>query len=302
VVIDFLFFTHLLNGLLMVGMPIGLAIYLSKRFNLGWRLWWIGAATFVLSQVGHIPFNSLLTQLFQKGILPTLPSSWIPYFNPVVLGLSAGLFEELTRTAVYGWWARDARSWKKGILMGAGHGGVEAIILGALVLYTFLQMAALRTADLAAILPSNQVALAQQQVNAYWSTTWTASLLGAVERFFTIPIQIALSVIVLQAFIRRQPAWILLAIGWHALVDAISVYLVNIWSGLAWSAYAIEGVIGILSIISVVFLFTLRKSEPETEPLANIQVQQPVPMEAIQPVKPEEEITSDALDKSRYTR
>ena len=52
------FWGHFLNGLLMILMPIGLGLWLEKRLRLGWRLWWIGAATFVLSQVGHIPFNS----------------------------------------------------------------------------------------------------------------------------------------------------------------------------------------------------------------------------------------------------
>ncbi len=208
---DLLFLAHLLNGLLMVGMPIGLGIYLTRRFHIGWRLWWIGAATFVISQIGHIPFNSWLTSLFQSGALPQPPAAWIPYFNPVVLGLSAGLFEELSRTAVYAWWAKDGRSWRRGVLMGAGHGGIEAIILGALVLYTFLQMAALRTVDLTTIFPPTQVAAAQSQVSAYWSASVPASLLGAVERLFTIPTQICFSIIVLQAFTRRQPAWVVVS-------------------------------------------------------------------------------------------
>ena len=32
------FFFHLLNGLLMVGMPLALAVYLTRRFHSGWRL------------------------------------------------------------------------------------------------------------------------------------------------------------------------------------------------------------------------------------------------------------------------
>jgi uncharacterized membrane protein YhfC len=52
--IDTSFIAHLLNGLLMILLPIGLGIYLTRKLSLGWRLWWIGAGTFVLSQVGHI--------------------------------------------------------------------------------------------------------------------------------------------------------------------------------------------------------------------------------------------------------
>ena len=73
-------FAHLLNGLLMVGMPIGLGFFLARRVvtgttgQSGWRLWWIGAAGFVISQIGHIPFNFFLTWLFQQHILPAPPS------------------------------------------------------------------------------------------------------------------------------------------------------------------------------------------------------------------------------------
>ena len=45
---DTLFFAHLLNALLMIGMPLGLVIYLTRTWKLGWRLWFIGAATFIL--------------------------------------------------------------------------------------------------------------------------------------------------------------------------------------------------------------------------------------------------------------
>jgi len=295
---DLLFFAHLFNGLLMVGMPVGLAVFLTRRYRLSWRLWWIGAATFVLSQVGHIPFNSFLTRLFQIGALPQPPASWHPFFNPVVLGLSAGLFEELSRAAVYAWWAKDARSWRRGVLLGAGHGGAEAIILGALVIYGFIQMAALRYMDLSKVIPAGQLQQAQLQLSAYWSASWTGSLLGAVERFFTIPCQICLSVLVLQAFIRRQAGWVALAVLWHAMLDGISLYLVGVWQGQPWSAYAVEGVIGIMAVFSVLFLFALYRSEPEPPPAQ--PVAEPIPVQSIPPAEISQDLSQEALDKSKY--
>ena len=59
-------------------------------------------------------------------------------------------------------------------------------------LHLFLH-ARLRGRDLATLVPSEQLALAQQQVSAYWSTPLGLSLLGAVERAFTIPFHIACS-------------------------------------------------------------------------------------------------------------
>jgi uncharacterized membrane protein YhfC len=234
------------------------------------------------------------------GFLPKPPAAWIPFFNPVVLGLTAGLFEELSRTAVYAWWAKDARSWRRGLLLGTGHGGAEAIILGGLVLYTFLQMVALRHADLSKIIPADQLKIAQQQISVYWSGPWYDALLPAVERFFTIPFHICLSVIVLQAFTRRQPAWVVLAILLHAFTDALSVYLVGAWKGLAWGTYAIEGVIGLISLLGVVIIFCLR--QPEPAPVVDLI---PVPASPliITDIKPVDEtsgIDPDKLDQSKF--
>ncbi len=292
-----LFFTHLLNGLLMIAMPIGLGIFLTRRFHLGWHLWWLGAATFVLSQAGHIPFNWLITRFFQLGILPAPPPSWKPYFYPIFLGLSAGLWEELSRYAVYHGWASDARSWRKGVLLGAGHGGIEAIIFGLLVLYTFFNMVVLRGEDLARIVPPEQMALAQKQIAAYWSAAWPYTMLGALERALTIPCHIAFSLLVLQAFTRRQPFWVGLAVLWHAVVDAVVVYFSTLWAGAAWGAYALEGLLGIAMLISIAIIFSLRTPEPEPPAPQVLTPAAPTPL-VRQDVEPK--ITKEDLDQSRY--
>jgi uncharacterized membrane protein YhfC len=289
---DILFWAHFFNGFLMIALPIGLGIYLARRFKLGWRLWWIGAATFVLSQVGHIPFNWAIGSLLNQTSMVNWPKTVQLIFNAVFGGLSAGLFEESFRYGMYRWWAKNARSWGKGLLAGAGHGGIEAILLGGLALYGFIQLFVLRNADasqLSQVVGADKVELAQAQITAYWSVPWNMSILGAVERFFAIPFQLALSLLVMHAFIRRRGWWIWLAVGLHALVDGVAVYL----AGIGLSAYAIEGVVGLFAILSVIIIFVLRQPEPqlELEPAA-AQVPEFTP-------KPIEE-TPENLDKTRY--
>jgi uncharacterized membrane protein YhfC len=254
---DPIFITHLLNALLMIAMPLGLAIYLTRRFKLGWRLWWIGAAIFILSQVGHIPFNALVSPLFNKAAIVALPVSAQRWIQAIFLGLSAGLFEELFRYGMFRWWARDARSWRKGVLTGAGHGGAEAIAVGLLSLYTFIQLAILRQADLTKLFPASQLDLARSQVQAYWSMPWPYSLLGALERFLTIPIQISLAVIVLQVFTRRQWFWLPLAILYHAIIDTTAVLAASYVHG-AW----IEAFVAFFMLVSIGIIFILRQPEP----------------------------------------
>jgi uncharacterized membrane protein YhfC len=285
---DILFVAHLLNGLLMIAMPVGLAIFLTRRWKLGGRIWWIGTATFILSQIGHIPFNQVVSKLLnQTGMVAWSPTAQL-IFNALFLGLSAGVFEEGARYLILRYWLKDARSWRKGVLFGAGHGGAEAIILGVLVFYTFLQLATIRNADLPRLFPPNQLAAAQQQVHAYWSTTWYAAMLGALERFFTIPCQIAMAVMVMQAFTRRNIGWLFAAIGYHTLLDAVAVFGIRYISPIG-----LEGVLGLFAILSVVIIFLLRQPEPHEENLPG------APETFTPPLVPLEE-TPENLEKTRY--
>lgn len=273
----------------MVAMPVGLAIYLTRRWKPGWRLWLIGAVTFIVSQVGHIPFNIAVSAILNKTSMVDWPKSYQTLFNAVFLGLSAGLFEELFRYGMFRWWAKDARSWKKGILAGAGHGGAEAIILGILVFVTFMQLAAYRNIDLSTVIPAAQLDLAQTQVAAYWSATWYASLLGAVERLFTIPVQIALSVIVLQTFTRKQWFWLWLAFFYHALIDASTVYLLKPL-GMYWT----EALVGGYAVLSVIIIFSLRQPDPAAPEPASVSSN----LTTFE-IKPVDE-TPGNLDNSKY--
>jgi uncharacterized membrane protein YhfC len=111
---NILIITYALNGLLMVAMPLGLAIFLTRRWKMGWGVWLIGAAAFLLSQVGHIPFNLAMGSLLDQTGLAQWPHTAQVIFNAVFLGLSAGVFEEVARYLVLRFWAKKARSWREG--------------------------------------------------------------------------------------------------------------------------------------------------------------------------------------------
>ena len=287
-----LILTYPINFLLMIAIPVMFGFYLTRKFKLDWRLWWIGAATFVLSQLGHIPFNILLTKLFQEGILPSPQAAYQLAFNAIVLGLSAGLWEECTRYATYRWWAKDARSWSNAILMGAGHGGIEAVILGFFTLFTFIQMTALRNADLTTLIPAGQLELAQHQIATYWSNPWYATLLGAIERVFALTAHVALSVIVLQVFTRKHIRWLWAAIGWHAIINALAIYILG-----TWGAYAAETVLAVITLINLAIIFTLRKPEPKLQVESELSpLPEQITLSEIQDI----ESTSENLEQTRY--
>ena len=292
-----LYVTYPLNALLMIALPIGLGVWLAERLGQKWGLFGIGAITFVASQVVHIPLNIGLTALFAQNLLPQPPETWVWWFNPVVLGLTAGLCEESARYAVYRWWIKSARTWRQALMFGAGHGGVEAILLGvsvavAFVTFYFLQRGG---ANLSIVPPEQQAALAGQ-LAAYWSAPWPASLLGAVERAFALCVHLSLAVIVLQAVARRNPLWLAGAILWHAAVNAVALMVLPVWG-----AYWTEAVIGVFALAGIGIVFALRETPAAPAPAPPTQRPPPtLPVDAPAP-DPEAEMRR-RLEETRYEK
>jgi uncharacterized membrane protein YhfC len=253
-----------LSVLIMLVLPILLVIYLTRKFSLSWKLALAGALTFIASQILHIPVVIGLTALFQNGAL-SIPPGWTTIFNAIVLGLLAGIFEETARWILYKFSLKNVRTWNEGVLVGAGHGGVEAFIVGLLGILTLVNMVIMQTADLSTLgIPAEQIELTRQQVDAFWNTPFYLAFLGAIERIFAICLHISLSVMVLYNVVYKKPVWFWLALLWHAFVDAVAVYLFPIVG-----AIALEGIVGVLAGISLLILFRLRPRFVDQGPVQN---------------------------------
>lgn len=253
---------HILNFTGMILLPVILGIWLARRLKLSWKLLLAGALTFIASQVLHIPLVLWLTTAFKNGTLPAIPTAWSLIFNAVLLGLLAGIFEETARYILFKLVFKRSRTWEEGLLVGAGHGGVEALLLGVSAALAFFTMLTYRNLDLATIptIPADQLELARQQVAAYWSAPVYMAILGVVERAFAICLHLALSVMVLYALAAKKPAWFWLAVLWHAVVDGVAVYL-----GQKVGILVTEGAVGVMAIFSLWILFALRPRFPHRE-------------------------------------
>jgi len=242
----------------MILIPIGLVLYLTQKFKLGMRLWWIGAATFILSQIGHLPFNAAISFLIDRAIIPLPPYNYQLLFYAIVFGLSAGIWESVARYAAFRWWAKDARSWKKGVLVGAGHGGAESIILGVIVLRTFILMVTARNIDVNTLTSPEQISSLQAQLHAYWDIPWYLPFIGVTERIFTIIVHISLSLMVMQVFTRKNILWLGLAIAWHSFLDGLAIY-----ASQTLDPIVTEAVIGSIAIFSLGIIFVLKQTEQD---------------------------------------
>jgi uncharacterized membrane protein YhfC len=291
-----------LAALLMIALPLSLGVYLTRRWQQGWGLALVGVATFLLSQIGHLPFNSLALNpiLVRLGFGTSVGSQPIGALalSSLLLGVSAGLFEEGARYLVLRFWIRRARTYRQGVLFGLGHGGAEAIIIGVLALLQLSQAYALRGQDLSVVVPADQLAAAQAQLQAYWAVPASVFLLSTVERASALVIQLALTILVLQAFLRRRGGlWWLAAVGWHAAVDGSAVF-----TGVLWGTYqgsmagtvASEVLVAGLAVVSLFLLLRLRPTASEEPPTPLPPVNSPPP-----PAGPS--LRPDRLDDTRYT-
>lgn len=290
-----LILSYILNPLLMLGLPVLLGLFLARRLGLPWRLFLVGAATFIGSQVVHLPLNIGLDWLFDAGLLPVPPEQYQLIFNAVLLGLTAGLCEETARFVVYRWWIKSARSWREALMFGAGHGGVEAIIIGLLVGLGAINIVVLSNTDLSTLpLSPEQLSELQQQMTAALALPWYAPLLGALERVFAMAFHLSAAVMVLQVFRRRNILWLAAAILWHTTLNALAVYI-NGTAGPYWA----EAALLVTALISLAIIIGLRGGEP----FAPIAVDAPPPpplTPAPVPVIEAPALTAEALDKTRF--
>jgi len=287
-------------ALLLIGMPLALGAYLVRRFKIGWRLFLIGAVTFVVSQILHIPFNVYILTPLMAGLgFGTADGPGLALAGAaVLLGLSAGVFEEGARWLAYRFWIFKARTWPEGVVYGSGHGGAEALLTGLIALATLVQLIALRGQDLAAIVPAEQLAAAEAQMESYWTLPGWVFFFSVVERASALVVQITLSVIVLQAFLRpRGELWLLAAIGWHALVDAVAVFAgvsTGVYGGSISGTVITELLIAMLAGISLVILFRLLPAREADGPAAPALPPHTGPVVGVEPGE-------DRLASSRFS-
>ncbi len=286
---------HLINGFLMIALPLVLGVVLARRWRLGWGLFGAGAATFVASQVFHIPFNYLVLTPFvtERGMFTAGGLAFM--VAALLYGLSAGVFEEVARFVVMRRWAPDARNLPNALMFGAGHGGGEAIILGGFVLYGFFQAVALRGADLVKTLPPEQVDVVAAQMALYWSIPWYKALLGALERAGAICFHLSASAMVLQSVRRGGWGWLAGAVAWHTLFNTATLIVMD-----RWGVYAAEGTVVVGAGISLLIIYAIKSMNAPGEDLEMDSPSVSPPNSRVRRIK-DEEISDDSLEDSRYT-
>jgi ABC-2 type transport system permease protein len=262
---------YVLVMLLMIALPVVAGSAARRRLAVPWWLFCTGMATFVASQIYHIPLNLWLTRQGVLGLVsasePTLPRT------ALIVGLSAGFCESLARAVGYWLLFRTRRSsqgahspadcWEGAVMVGLGHGGIEAMLLAVMMAATISSLWGLRSQDLSTLgLSADQLLAVERQLSTFTASPWLA-LVPLLERCIAMLLHVTLSVGVWSAFRRRNPLYLLAAVLYHTAFDGLAVYLSQFVS----NAWLIEGLLLVLALPGAVWAWALRARTPAVPPV-----------------------------------
>ncbi|MCK5794639.1 MAG: YhfC family intramembrane metalloprotease [Anaerolineales bacterium] len=272
----------------MIGIPVAAALLIYKRGKSGFRPIWIGAAVFVLSQVGHIPFNQFLMipGLRALGVDVAAQGGISLLVLGVVAGLSAGVFEEVARFLALKFWLKKDAHTLLPVKYGIGHGGVEALLLGLLALFALVQVMVLGGEGAVDLLPPEQVELARTQLAAYWAVPWYHSLLGAAERISAMAFHVGASILVYKSVRTKNYLYLVVAVIGHMILDSFAVIAIK-----QMNILLLEGVIFVFSVGWLYWAWRIREIDPEED--LDLPVPPQVQISAAQ-------VTGEQIEESRY--
>jgi uncharacterized membrane protein YhfC len=227
------------SGLLEIVVPLLIALFLWRRHSASWRIFFIGCTMFIVSLI-RIPLNTAVMDYF--GVLLPAEYIWLLFYG--FPSLTAGVFEESARFISFKLLIKE-REVKDGLMYGAGHGGMESILLVG-INTLFVSVVAL-------LYPG---VLSFEQVLALESIPAWLPLVGLFERMVAIAIQLGLSALVLQSVSKRKPTLFASAILIHFLVNVIAQYT------LQYGIYASEGVTALFAVAFAYYIYRAMSVKP----------------------------------------
>ncbi len=246
-------------AVLVIVLPFILGMIARKRLGVGWKYFWFGAVVFLFSQLlTRVP---LVIVLQATVLAPLLHSSttfvwiWI-----VILAVTAGLFEEVGRYVGYRvFMGREPKTWSKAVMFGLGHEGLESMLLiGGQLALSLVNLIILTTIPVDS-LPAAQRPAIVRQIAAINAQPFWFPLLSAWERLWSFPLQVALAVIVLQVFLRRQLRWLFVAILCHAVIDFVALALPQAFGHHPAVTLLVEGIVCVIGLAGVWVIWRLRE-------------------------------------------
>ena len=183
-------------------------------------------------------------------------------------GAAAALFEETGRIFAAKTFLRKRSDTPNAFMYGAGHGGVEAIIVGTITQISNLSLAATinagKAGELLSTLSGAQYDAALEQLRALCQHESLAFFLAGFERVLAVALHISLSLILFKGLREKKGGLVALCYGLHFAFDAIAVLVSGAFGVFAAEAFLTVSVL--LVVLLAAKLAPLPKKEEEETP------------------------------------
>ncbi|MCX6649668.1 MAG: YhfC family glutamic-type intramembrane protease [Candidatus Bathyarchaeota archaeon] len=233
-----LFLSLLVSGLLEIFIPVLLGLWIWLKLRAKWLAFLVGAVLWFVAYVVRSPINTYGS----LWIYQNLKGASLLYLSIALPSLTAAVFEEGSRWLAFRFAVKDHRL-ENGLMYGAGHGGIESILL---VGFTVLS-----TAIYGYFYP--QTLTASQLASLSATPEWVA-FIGLWERLAAITFHVAMSVLVLESFRQKQIYYLGVAMGAHFFLNFAAIYAIQ------WGIIPSELVVTAFAVVSLWYLWTTWKS------------------------------------------
>jgi len=259
--------TFFVAVIIEIGLPVGLAFLVIRKYKVAWIVVLTGVLTFIASQVVHIPLLQILPLLYKAGKISVLPQQWPIWLYAFYVGILAGLCEETARLIGFKILKNKAKDFTASLALGIGHGGVESVFVGFIVLAGLLSALFYNPQTLIARgVAQDTINAVQVQMQQYWATPWHLPFAGAVERITAISSHLLMSILVWKTVARGKAWGYPAAVLYHTILDGSTVWL----GKLGLSAWGLEGLLSIFLVFNVLLIWRFIVKEKAS---ANIDLQ-----------------------------
>lgn len=246
----------LVTFIISVGVPVALLFIFSIKKRANKICFVIGAVTFIIfALILEGILHRIMISIFGDTLLTNTA------FMAIYGGIAAGVFEETGRLVAMKTVMKKYLTKENALMYGAGHGGVEAIIIvGLTYLSNLVTSLMINAGTMEAMLVGLDESMKAQTIEtlSVLATTPTIDFyMAGVERIFAITLHICLSYLVYLAVKNRKYGYYGLAILIHACVDGMTVALAKVIP-----LYGLEMVLIVVAFILACFIYRAYQKEP----------------------------------------
>jgi uncharacterized membrane protein YhfC len=239
-----------------IGLPFVVARWTTRQYSVAWIVFWTGFLTYIGSQFLRSLFITGMNSLTARGALPQPSQSTHVLYGLLLVGLAAGLFQNAGRWVGFRLLKEKGNSWGGALTLGAGHGGLEMILIGLSILVTFVIVMVFTNSGPQALPFLGQMGTAiSMQSSEFWGQVWYSPLAQGFELVAGFMGQIVLAVMVWLSIYKRSWLWFVLAVLWQAVLESVPAMA----AGLNLTTFPRAGLIGFFLLINAVILYALNQ-------------------------------------------